>query len=78
MQDVIDKIIKNFTEFFSALSASKKISLIALIVLIVGAMSGFVIWASKTDYKVLYADLNREDAKQLSLLLDDKKIPYQN
>lgn len=77
MQDVIDKIIKNFTEFFSALTASKKISLIALVVIIVGAMSGFVIWASKTDYKILYADLNREDAKQLSLLLEDKKIPYQ-
>ncbi|MAW07229.1 MAG: flagellar M-ring protein FliF [Halobacteriovoraceae bacterium] len=77
MQDVIDKIIKNFTEFFGALTLSKKISLISLTVLIVGGMTGFILWASKTDYRVLYTDLNREDAKQLSLLLEQKSIPYQ-
>ena len=77
MQDVIDKIFKNFSEFFSTLTVSKKLSLVVVSVLIVGGMSAFILWASKTDYKVLYTDLNREDAKQLSLLLEDKKIPYQ-
>ena len=77
MQEVIDKIYRNFVNFFLELSFSKKISVVAIISLIIGVFTYFVIWASKTHYEVLYTDLNREDSKQLALLLDEKNIPYQ-
>ena len=77
MQDVISKIYRNFVDFFASLNFTKKMSVVGLTVFILAAMSYFVIWASKTHYKALYTDLNREDSKQLALLLDDKKIPYQ-
>ena len=77
MQEVIEKIYNNFINFFSELSLSKKLSVIGVISFIVGVFVYFVIWASKTHYEVLYTDLNREDSKQLALLLDEKSIPYQ-
>lgn len=77
MQEVFDKIYRNFVNFFLDLSISKKISVVAIISLIIGVFTYFVIWASKTHYEVLYTDLNREDSKQLALLLDEKNIPYQ-
>ena len=77
MQEVIEKIYNNFINFFSELSLSKKLSVVGVISVIVGVFVYFVIWASKTHYEVLYTDLNREDSKQLALLLDEKSIPYQ-
>ena len=77
MQEVIEKIYRNFIDFFAELTFSKKLSVIGIISLIVGVFVYFVIWASKTHYEVLYTDLNREDSKQLALLLEDKSIPYQ-
>ena len=38
---------------------------------------GIIIWASSTQYSVLYSDLNKDDSKRLSSLLEEKKIPYQ-
>ena len=77
MQDVIGKIYRNFVDFYASLGFAKKMSVVAIGALILGGMGYFVIWASKTHYKVLYTDLNREDSKQLALLLESKNIPYQ-
>jgi len=40
-------------------------------------MTGIVVWASKTRYDVLYTDLNKEDARKIAIILEEKKIPYQ-
>lgn len=77
MQDFIEKVGRNFSEFFNSLDTGKKVGMIAITCFIVAIMSGIVIWASKTRYDVLYTDLNREDAKKISVLLEQKKIPYQ-
>lgn len=44
--------------------------------IIIGLIS-IVVWASKTRNSVLYSDLNREDAKQVARMLEEKKIPYE-
>ena len=77
MQDFIEKVGRNFSEFFNSLDTGKKVGMIAITCFIVATMAGIVIWASKTRYDVLYTDLNREDAKKISVLLEQKKIPYQ-
>ena len=38
---------------------------------------GIIIWASKTRFKTLYTDLNKEDSKQIAVLLEQNKISYQ-
>lgn len=78
MQDFLEKILRNFSEFFAGLDTKKKMGMIAVAVFIVTVMAVIVTWASKTRYEVLYTDLNREDAKKIMVLLEDKKISYQS
>lgn len=40
-------------------------------------MISIVIWSSKTDYKVLYTDLSKEDSATISRMLEEGKISYQ-
>lgn len=77
MQDILEKIFRNFKEFFSGLDATKKLGFIIVSCMIAAAMTGIVVWASKTRYDTLYSDLNKEDARKIAILLEEKKIPYQ-
>lgn len=77
MQDILEKIFRNFKEFFNGLDTTKKIGFIIVSCMILAAMTGIVVWASKTRYDVLYTDLNKEDARKIAILLEEKKIPYQ-
>src|SRR5690554_5203319 len=40
-------------------------------------MVSIIIWSSKTDYKVLYTDLSKEDSATISRMLEEGKISYQ-
>lgn len=77
MQDIFEKIFRNFKEFFNDLDATKKMGFIIVACLIAAAMTGIVVWASKTRYDVLYTDLNKEDSRKIAIILEEKKIPYQ-
>lgn len=77
LQDILEKIYRNFKEFFSGLDITKKIGFIAIACMIFAVMVGIVIWASKTRYDTLYSELNKEDARKIAIILEEKKIPYQ-
>ena len=77
LQDFLEKIYRNFLEFFKSLETPRKFGLIGLTLFVVTCFAVIIIWATKTRFAVLYTDLNREDSKQLSVLLEQKKIPYQ-
>lgn len=77
MQDILEKIYRNFKEFFNGLDSTKKIGFIIVSCMIIAAMTGIVVWASKTRFATLYSDLNKEDARKIAILLEEKKIPYQ-
>ena len=77
MQDFLKQITQNFVEFFKSLDANRRIGLVAVGAMIVIAMTGVIIWAAKTQYKLLYTDLSKEDAVTISQLLEAGKINYQ-
>lgn len=77
LQDILEKIFRNFKEFFTGLDSTKKVGFIIVSCMILSAMTGIVIWASKTRYDTLYTDLNKDDARKIAILLEEKKIPYQ-
>jgi len=77
LQDILEKIFRNFREFFSGLDIGKKIGFIIVSCLMLASMVAIVVWASKTRYDVLYTDLNKEDSRKIAILLEEKKIPYQ-
>ena len=77
MQDFIERVTRNFLDFFSSLSAIKKIGFLFITGIIIATMISIISWASKTQYEVLYTDLNKEDTTQIAALLSEKNIPYQ-
>lgn len=77
MQDFLENIFTNFKDFFKSLDTNRKIALIATTVVLVAVMSSLIIWAAKTQYKLLYTELSKEDAASISQMLEDGKITYQ-
>ena len=62
MQEFFEKIARSFSEFFKSLTVARRIALIAVSLFILAGIIGIIIWASKTRYKTLYTDLNKEDS----------------
>lgn len=56
---------------------SRRLGLLAIVGVMLSAMIGIIIWSSKTDYKVLYTDLTKEDSAVIARLLEEGKISYQ-
>ena len=77
MEKLLQDIIKNLKSFFDELTPAKKISVIATFVIVVGAVTSMIIWASKTRYKVLYSNLTSEDSANVAQILEAGKISYQ-
>lgn len=77
MEQFIKQVTNNFLEFFKSLDTVRKMGLVALAGVVLAIMVGIVSWASKTQYKVLYTDLNKEDGAQIARILEEKKISYQ-
>jgi flagellar M-ring protein FliF len=77
LQDFLKQIGGNFTDFFQSLDVSRRISLVGIGALLVAVMVSLVIWASKTQYKLLFSELTKEDSASISQLLEDGKISYQ-
>lgn len=40
-------------------------------------MAGIIIWSSRTDYKVLYTELSKDDSATIARMLEEGKISYQ-
>ena len=78
MQEFFEKIIRSFSDFFKSLTIARRIALIAVSLFILAGIVGIIIWASKTRFKALYTDLNKEDSKQIAVLLEQNKISYRH
>jgi len=77
LNDFFTQVTQNFTDFFKSLDANRRVGLVVIGTLVIGTVIAVIVWASKTQYKLLYTDLNKEDAATISQLLDGGKIPYQ-
>lgn len=77
MQDFIKQVTQNFVDFFKSLDVNRRIGLIAIGAMVVVAITGMIIWAAKTQYKLLYTDLSKEDSATISQMLEAGNISYQ-
>ena len=77
MQDFLERFLSVFNEFYRGLSNTRKIAMAVTAVVVLLGMIYVIRWAVGTRFEALYTDLNREDAKQIAVILEDKKIPYQ-
>lgn len=70
-------ILEKFWQGFSTLSTSRKMTLAGVTVLILASLSAFVYFTNQEDYRILFSNLNSEDASSIVTKLKEKKIPYQ-
>ncbi|OGP50549.1 MAG: flagellar M-ring protein FliF [Deltaproteobacteria bacterium RBG_13_43_22] len=68
MADLIENI-KNWP-------IKKKISLLALIGVVVASMILIITWSQKSNYQILYANVNGEDSGLMIQKLKELKVPY--
>ncbi len=77
MNNFLIQTTQNFIDFFRSLDVTRKMGLIGLAGLLIAAMVGIVIWSGKTEYKILYTDLTKEDSSVIMRMLEEGKISYQ-
>jgi flagellar M-ring protein FliF len=77
LQDFLKQVSQNFVEFFRSLDVNRRIALVSIGLAITAIMVGMVMWAARTQYKLLYTDLTKEDSSKIAQLLKTGKIPYQ-
>ena len=77
MNNFVNQTLQNFIDFFKSLDMTRRIGLLAVAGVVIALMAGIVIFASKTDYKVLYTDLSKDDSTTIARMLEQGKIPYQ-
>ncbi len=77
MNNFLTQTLQNFVDFFKSLDFSRRIGLVCIAGLLIATMVGIVVWSSKTDYKVLYTDLTKEDSSVIMRMLEEGKIGYQ-
>jgi flagellar M-ring protein FliF len=69
--------VQNFFDFFRSLDWTRRFGLVAVAGILLACMAGIVIWSGKTDYKVLYTDLTKDDSAVIARMLEEGKINYQ-
>lgn len=77
MNNFFSGTLQNFADFFKSLDMTRRIGLIGLAGLIIAMMVGIIVWSAKTDYKVLYTDLTKDDSAVIARMLEEGKISYQ-
>lgn len=77
MNSFFSQTVANFIDFFKSLDMTRRLGLIAIAGLLVASMVGIVVWSGKTDYKVLYTDLTKDDSAVIARMLEEGKIAYQ-
>jgi flagellar M-ring protein FliF len=77
LNSFMQQTLQNFIDFFKSLDMTRRIGLIAVAGLLLAGMAGIIIWSSKTDYKVLYTDLTKDDSATIARMLEQGKISYQ-
>jgi flagellar M-ring protein FliF len=77
LEGFIKNITNNFVEFFKSLDVIRRIGLIVMSVILMAVVAAIIVWAARTQYKVLYTELNKEDSATVARLLKEANISYQ-
>ncbi len=69
--------IEQFIAAFGALPASKKVSIVAVLAVLIAGFATMFFWVKTVDYQLLYTNLSSEDAGKIVLKLKEQRIQYE-
>jgi flagellar M-ring protein FliF len=76
LEGFLRNVITNFIEFFKSLDVVRRVGFTAIGTIILATFVVIIMWAAKTQYRVLYTDLGKEDSAQVARLLKEARISY--
>lgn len=74
--ELIFQFFSQSGKVFKSLSASKKLSIIIITIVILASIGTFVLYVNQKEYKTLFSNLSTEDAGKIITRLEEKKIFY--
>ncbi len=77
MGDFLNQIAQNFIEFYRSLDGRRRVSLFGITSAIIIGIFIIIAWAAKTQYKLLYSNLTKEDSASIQQILNGGNIEYQ-
>ncbi|MBT4790043.1 MAG: flagellar M-ring protein FliF [Halobacteriovoraceae bacterium] len=77
MQDFLNQIFQNFMDFYRTLDGRRKASLFGVTLGIAAIMTLLVVWATKTQHKLVYSELTNEDSVKIQQILNNGNISFQ-
>jgi flagellar M-ring protein FliF len=78
LQEFLNQITQNFVDFYQSLDNRRRVSLFGITAAIIIAMVFLVSWATKTQYKLLYSELNQQDSAKIQQILNNGNIDFQH
>ena len=77
MSSYFQKIFKQISDFFAALSPVRRVAVVGTGVAVIAAIVLLFVSAGRQTYQPLMSNLNPEDAANVMRVLREKRIPYQ-
>lgn len=74
--DAITQSLSKLWSGFESLSSGKKISIVMVLLITVASIVLLIYLTTQVEYRVLFSNLNNEDAGNIVSKLSEKKIPY--
>lgn len=71
------QVFKQLQAIWGQLGLNQKITITAMTLVVVGALSSLVFWSSRPSYSLLYGRLEESEAAKVIAYLDEAKIPYE-
>lgn len=68
---------KNIIDMFNAIPLGRKISFVITFLILIGGLIAILLWANKTEYQVLFSNLDTTDAGEITQRLSEDRTPYQ-
>ncbi len=75
MNENLQKTLGQMKGFFNSLSMTRRISLVVIMVLTIGALVAIIVSVSSDTYKSLASGLSEEDTQAIAKILREKNIP---
>lgn len=70
------QLLKQLQTIWKQLGLNQRVSLILAGLVVIGGLTGLVLWSSRGEYALLYGRLDDGEAAKVIAALDEAKIPY--
>ncbi len=76
-QESQGNFLRQFFNLLRGMPPARRLSLAAILILVVGGFVALLLWTNRPSYQVLFSNLSTSDAAKITEKLKEQRIPYQ-